>query len=89
MKGTENELTAGDSISLRTLVIGDKFHWVFSLKAAQIEPLDLLVKVKLLKNLKDPFPPEKQPNPERVTWRFTLNLEDVEVTKTLQLMDIC
>ena len=70
-------------------MIGDRFQWVFSLKEGQAEPLDLLVKVKLIKNLKDPFPSDKQPNPERVTWRFTLNPEDVEVTKTLQLMDIC
>ena len=65
---------------------GDKFHWSFSLKADQDEPLDILVKVKLLKNLKDP---SGQSSGERVTWRFTLSPEDLEVTKTLQLIDMC
>ena len=33
IKGTENVLTAGDQLKLSTLVVGDKFHWSFSLMA--------------------------------------------------------
>ena len=52
-------MDAGDSISLRTLVIGDKFQWVFTLKEGEVGTLDILVKVKLLRNLKDPSSSEK------------------------------
>ena len=89
LKGTDNNLAAGDSIALSTLVIGDKFRWTFSLKEGQNEPLDILVKVKLLKNLKDPSPANNKPSSDRVTWRFELNSENVEIVKALQLMDIC
>ena len=82
-------MEAGNALYLRTLIIGDKFHWQFSLKEKQKKPLQVLVKVKLLQNLKSPFETEKKSNPERVSWRFEISPEDVEVSKTLQLIDIC
>ena len=46
----------------------------------------MLAKVKLLNNLIDP---EAKSSTERVTWQFKLSPEDLEVTKTLHLIDIC